>query len=249
MTLRPEWRKTNRNPRKRTSVEAVAWRETPPMSGASDSHISRKRDAVRILHILNACGAPIRKPPSDVPDAVTVVKAEKRLQALDFWVRNPDYLAKELLDQYADSMDPTLLDTAEKVMAGNEPELRRLGMLRFYFGAFESVQDAVANLKMLGLVEVTRTVSGSPPRLRQRDYYLRKSGREKADELAQDPILRWYAERAALVAKVAGNRSGAGLKKVQYNVAQYLNARWGEIIAPITDDVRAEIARLRAGAK
>jgi len=51
------------------------------------------------------------------------VHAEKRLQALDFWRRNPDYLASEILNHYeADPLQKALLKMAELVMAGDEPE-------------------------------------------------------------------------------------------------------------------------------
>ena len=129
-------------------------------------------------------------------------------------------------------------------MSGDEPELRRLGMLRFFFGAFERVHDAVANLKMLGLVEVIPRLKGDPPRLDRRDYYLLKAGATKAHELAQDDVLKWYSDRAALVAFVAGNRTGAKLKCAQYGVEPYEDTRWGEIIAPISDKVLARLARL-----
>jgi hypothetical protein len=195
---------------------------------------------------LNECGDLLHKPPLGVPDAVKVINSQKKLQALDFWVRNPDYLAHELINQYRSRKDESLLDAAETVMAGNEPELRRLGMLRFYFGAFESIVDTVASLKMLGLADLTRKISGNPPTIKQRDYYLLKAGEEKAAELAQDPILKWYAERAALVGRVANQRSGAVLKKEQHKVASYHNARWGEIIAPITNEVRGELAKAKA---
>jgi len=32
--------------------------------------------------------------------AVSVVRTQIRLQKLDFWIRNPDYLANELLNDY-----------------------------------------------------------------------------------------------------------------------------------------------------
>ena len=54
------------------------------MSGAYDAHVRRKRDAVRILHILHAAGRPV-KGAHHPPDAIKVIEAEKRLQALDFW--------------------------------------------------------------------------------------------------------------------------------------------------------------------
>lgn len=80
-----------------------------------------------------------------------------RVQAIDFWIRNPDYLAHELLDQYelGEKRQGALLNGAEAVMAGDEPELRRLGMLRYLFGAYEALDDAMATLTLHGLAILT----------------------------------------------------------------------------------------------
>jgi hypothetical protein len=216
------------------------------MAGAAEAHVRRRRDAVRILHILHQAGEDVRSRRGDIPaTAVKVVRAEKRLQALDFWVRNPDYLAHELLNQYENDHDPESLRLAAEVMQGDEPELRRLGMLRFFFGAFERVHDAVATLKTFQLVDVRPRFRGTPPRLSHRDFYLLEAGAERATELAQDDVLRWYSERAALVARVAGDRSGDALKDAQYSVERYGGARWGEIIAPVRDEVRARLTELQ----
>jgi hypothetical protein len=215
------------------------------MNAAGEAHIKRRRDAVRILHILDKAGETLKPRGDDPATAVKVLKSEKRLQALDFWVRNPDYLAHEMLNQYEETRNPDLLATAARVMTGDEPELRRLGMLRFFYGAFERVHDAVAVLKTVGLVDVRRKFSGIPPRLVDRQFFLLESGARKAGELEQDAVLCWYAERAALVAAVAGDRTGSALKAAQYGVAQYEGTRWGDIIAPIYDEVRARLAVLQ----
>ena len=151
-----------------------------------------------------------------------------------------NYLTKYELDR-----DPELLRLAVEVMSGDEPDLRRMGMVRFLFGAFERMHDAVATLKMVGLVDVRARFRGNPPRLSHRDFYLLEAGLSKADELATDDLLRWYAERAILVPRVAGDRSGDALKDAQYGVDRYESARWGEIIAPITHNVRARLHNLQ----
>jgi hypothetical protein len=214
---------------------------------AYDAHTWRRRDAVRLLHILNEAGEPARGNATDMPAAaVKAIKSEKKIQALDFWVRNPDYLAHELLDQYERDGDPELLRQAAAVMAGNEPDVRRLGMLRFFFGAFERIDDAIATLKTHGLADVRVRLRGNRPV--QREYYLLREGNAKATDLGPDDVLKWYSERAALVAKVAGGRSGDALKNAQYAVEQYEGTRWGEIIEPITSKVRERLTRLRARA-
>lgn len=75
-----------------------------------------------------------------------MIKAEKRLQALDFWVRCPDYLAAELLAMHLQSPDQGYLAEAICVMEGDEPDVRRLGMVRFLFGAWEQIDDSMSLL-------------------------------------------------------------------------------------------------------
>lgn len=112
----------------------------------TEAYVARKRDAVRLLFILDRAGEPVGR---NAPDgAVKVIEAEMRVQAIDFWIRSPDYLAWELMEQYEQSgkSDEVYLQQAEMVMSGEEPELRRLGMLRYLFGAYEALDDAMATL-------------------------------------------------------------------------------------------------------
>ena len=41
-----------------------------------------------------------------MPDVVAIFKGEARLLAFDFWIRNPDYLAAELLDLFEETAQP-----------------------------------------------------------------------------------------------------------------------------------------------
>jgi hypothetical protein len=73
-------------------------------SAASSIELERRtsaeQDAVRLLVVLGAAGGPVG---DDAPaGAVAELRAESRLHALDFWLRNPDYLGYELLNQYRD---------------------------------------------------------------------------------------------------------------------------------------------------
>ncbi len=178
---------------------------------------------------------------------VSVVKAEKKLQALDFWMRYPDYLVNELLDMY--EKDPIgnnhLLDEAIKVLGGLEPEIRHLGMLRNWFGAYGALDDALATLVYLGLVKYDREIKKDGVGVKERTYYLLKAGAELAVELAAVDPLSWYAERAKLVALVARGETGNQLKNRQHAIATYHNARHGEIIESIREPVQAHLDEIR----
>ncbi len=172
------------------------------------------------------------------------------MQALDFWVRNPDYLAHELLDQFDASgrTETKLFAQAKLVMQGDEPEIRRLAMLRFLFGAWEALDDAMATLTLLGLAFMQRKYDGSGSRIMQTSFYLTADGAAKAEELASVPPLSWYAERASLVAQVANNRTGTALKKRQYEIAEYHDARYNRLIQPIREQITARLVLLGASA-
>ena len=209
-----------------------------------ETYAARNRDAMRILFIPDRAGEPTGK--HGPPGCVKVVKAEKRLQALDFWVRNPDYLAHEFLSRFEESgrADRTLLDAATEIMAGSEPELRRIEMLRFMFGAFEAVDTAVAKLALHGLAVRTQKYSPDGGKVTRTDYILTQAGQDAADELAAAPPLDWYARRATLAAMIAGGLNGHQLKQRQYGVAEYGDQRWGRIIPPIDTKVRERMAAL-----
>ncbi|MEU7384995.1 hypothetical protein AB0A91_34555 [Streptomyces sp. NPDC042207] len=70
---------------------------------------------------------------------MAVLHAESRLQKLDFWLRNPDYLADELLNDYERSREAVLLDLAGEILDSDEPEVCAIPMVRYLFGAFEQL--------------------------------------------------------------------------------------------------------------
>jgi hypothetical protein len=215
--------------------------------GRALEHTARKRDAVRILFILDKAGT---KPGAGVPEgAVAVLKAEKRLQALDFWVRCPDYLAAELLAMHEEWPEDGYLDEAFKVMQGDEPDVRRMHMMRFLFGAWEQIDDSMSQLVSLGLASIKRTTKADGT-IGRTDFFLLESGRKAGEELAaHSSHLAWYRDRAALVARVAGGASGEELKKRQYAQAEYQGARWGQVIGPINQRVLKRLNEFKGGSK
>src|SRR4051794_16842847 len=107
---------------------------------------TRMQDAVRILMLINRAAEPLTAPPDGdeaLATAIGLVRTQVRLQKLDFWVRNPDYLANELLSDYENGdHDVALLGIAGDILDSEEPELRRYPMLRYLFGAYEDLEDA-----------------------------------------------------------------------------------------------------------
>jgi hypothetical protein len=64
--------------------------------GATVDDTTLYGNALRMLYLLDAASVPITgRPP--VPKAVKVLESQKRLSALQFWMRNPDRLVAALL--------------------------------------------------------------------------------------------------------------------------------------------------------
>ena len=60
---------------------------------------TREQRVVRVLFLMDRAGEP--KGPGAPPETHRLMRGQMRLQALDFWLRNPDYLAYELLARFA----------------------------------------------------------------------------------------------------------------------------------------------------
>lgn len=198
---------------------------------------------MRVLFLLDHCRGTVAD--GEPPGAVAVVRGQKRLQALDFWLRSPDYLADELLNLHEGGglAGVDLVERAAGLLEGDEPDLASYPMVRWRFGAFEALDDALALLFSHGMVAIEAV--GQPPQVDRWDYYLMPPGRRTAQELRdEEPDLRWYDERAALVLLVAGDRSGSSLKEIQYRQAEYERTHMGESIDRITDRVRARLANI-----
>lgn len=204
---------------------------------------SSYRDALRILFVLRAGGIPIEPVTANL---ALVFKGEARLQAFDFWMRNPDYLAAELLDLFVETKVKSYYDAARAILDDEEPDLRRVPMVRYFFGAYERLDDALSLLRSRDLVRITG-IKGANNKVLETNFILTKTGYDTCSiAVSQEPILQWYADRAELVAKVAGTMGGTALKQKQYQRASYAETKLGGIIPAITEDVRLRLIQLQS---
>jgi hypothetical protein len=199
--------------------------------------------AIRLLVILEACGEPVAA--GDPTDAVKVVRSELRLQALDFWLRNPDYLAGELVSKVqSGELSDSYLDTANYLLNDPEPDLRWYPMPRWHYGAYEAIDDAFSVLEAYGLALLRRV--GGVVKAARSQFFLTIKGQAAVAELAGESRLSWYTEQVKLVKLVAGNDLGSVLKKRQYRQAEYAKTELGVNIAPIFESVRARLKILQS---
>lgn len=192
--------------------------------------------------LLRVCGDPVGG--SDPVGMAQVIRSERRLQALDFWLRNPDYLADEIVTAVeAGVLDAGHLVVAEALLTDSEPAWHHYPMPKWFYGAYEEVDDAFAILQAYGLGLVRRR--GAPPKPLRNQFFLTELGAEKADELAATDVLSWYSQQAQLVHTVAGTDSGTKLKERQYVQDEYADAVWGTTIGSISEQVTRRLALLR----
>jgi hypothetical protein len=202
------------------------------------------RDALRVLFIIRAGGTPPEPPMQNV---VSIFRGEARLHAFDFWIRNPDYLAAELLDLFEASRDVAYLAAVETIFVNEEPDLRRLPMIRYFFGAFDRLDDSLSLLRSRELIQITGVKHSQ--KVQATDFLLTEKGEQFCLTCLKDaPPLSWYSERAQLVASIAGDRSGSALKQKQYERASYAETAIGGIIPSIAAETAARLAQLRTSA-
>lgn len=207
---------------------------------------TRTQHAIRLLVLMDRTGEVVAD--GDPPAAVKAVRSELRLQAMDFWMRNPDYLADELISGVeSGTLAAGMLDVARSLLDDPEPDLHYYPMPRWFYGAYEAIDDAMALLETYGLATFRR--SGEPGSKSYRNQmFLTAAGERAVVELAADPVLGWYVRQAELVELVAGDTVGSKLKERQYEQATYAGTELGLDIAPIAERVRSRLDELRPSA-
>lgn len=214
--------------------------------GAALPRASREQNFVRLLFVLDRAG---ESPGDGAPaGAYRLMRGQTRLQALDFWMRNPDYFADELITEYEG--DPTqrwALGVARAIFDSREPSIRRLPMLKWRFGAYELLDDTLAIMVSRRLV--THRAEAGAQRVREHLYWLMEAGHDVAQQLlVADDVFSWYAAPAELVGRLAGSTGGAALKQRQYAHPEYGSTSPLQAIRSIEGRVRARLAALEGHA-
>lgn len=155
-------------------------------------------------------------------------------------MRNPDYLADELLDLFDDSDNKKYYNAANKIFADDEPSIRKFPMIRYRFGAYEQVDDALAILRSCGLIRIGGRKKVD--KIFETNFYVKPIAEKIALEIVEDyPELDWYPQRANLVAEVADGQGGSALKKRQYKKIEYAETKLGGVIPAVTDRVKERL--------
>lgn len=199
--------------------------------------------AARLLVLLNVLGVPVDDD-CDVPQAVKVVASLTRLEKLDFWMRNPDYLADELMTELEDGLLTDEIVRAEiPRLLGAQASNHHYPMMRYKFGAYEPVDNALAKLRSHALI-MHRRGADAGQRAR-RDYFLLDRGEVVFNDMkATVPAVAWWHKQADVIAYLRDAYVGAAAKQRQYEQPEYRDAPLGSDIPAIFDRARERAARL-----
>jgi len=194
--------------------------------------------ATRFLIALDCLGVEVDSGCS-VPDATKCIQSLTALVKIDFWLRNPDYLADELLNEIeAGRQSPDeVLPLAASMIGGSMPSLHRYPMVRYRYGAYERPDNALALLKAMGCVDHRRVRETG--QYSRRDYYLLQTGAEILSRMrAAAPPIAWYEKQAAAIALIPDVGVGGRARLRQYEQQEYRNTAIGDLIPAITTRVQ-----------
>ena len=200
------------------------------------------RDAIRLLYILTGLAEPIEGK-IEAADSTHIFVGEKRLMALDFYIRYPDYLANRLLDHYENCGDAQLLFLANEILKDDEPDIRTVLMVRWKRGAYQRVETALSILEAPGLIKTVKDVlkKGHPW-----TYIIYPKAYEIAKEaIIQQPSLSWYGKQVDALKQLPYQQSGTSLKQEQYDVPEYEKTALGSVIPTIKPQVIERLEKLK----
>lgn len=169
-----------------------------------------------------------------------VLYSEVKIQKIDFLLRNPDYLAYELmiLTKKGKADKEEIKAIVKEIFGNKEPVIRKMEMEKFFFGAYEDIDDVIAFLKGIDFIEF-RSERNKALKVINKSYYVTTFACNKIEkELRKIPSLQWYIKRCNLIKKYFGDFSGTQLKALQYEIDEYKNTSYKEYISDIQEQVR-----------
>ncbi|OYD73833.1 hypothetical protein [Paraburkholderia hospita] len=212
-------------------------------SSPSAQYGYRYRDALRLLFILALGSESTDSPPTNAAGSTHVFRSEKRVMAIDFLIRYPDYLADALLDRFDIEGDDSLLTAAKQIFENDEPSLRLVKMIRWNFGAYQSIETSLALLSAVGFVRPMMFTSEGGAR--QYEFYIFSSAFDfLKTSVEQVQALAWYRDRVTLAMRVANLQSGSKLKDWQYQHEAYSQTAHGMIIPSIKVSVLQRLNKI-----
>ncbi|HET9503035.1 MAG TPA: hypothetical protein VFO93_05815 [Hymenobacter sp.] len=203
--------------------------------------IAPYRERLRVLLILYFFSEEYVEPSE--PTLAKVFYWEVKIQKIDFLLRYPSYLCFELLRLHQETGVPSSTDVQQivsDIFAKGEPDLRTDEMKRFFFGAYQDLDDIIGFLKSVGLVEFRKQTSMGLKDIRKA-YFLTQDGIQRIERgLANVPSASWYFDRCQLIKRYFADASGTQLKNRQYAIEEYRETPLGDYIQDIEAMVRTE---------
>lgn len=201
------------------------------------------KDRIRIFLIIYFFSEKFQD--STNPNLVRVLYTETRIQKIDFLLRNPDYFALELLnllpvkEYYRNQIKNVIID----IFKNREPEIRRLEMEKFFFGAYEDIDDVIAFLESFGFI-VFKSKRNIELNVIDKQYFVTRYAEERTDKLLSEmDSVKWYVDRCEQIKKYFGDYTGTQLKNLQYEEETYRNTSYNEFIADVQEKVKTIFKR------
>lgn len=163
---------------------------------------------------------------------------EYYLHKLDFLLRYPHYFIYELTELFRmgiilEQKREELLNIARKVISTNEPELMTQHFRKFWYGAYERLDDVEAWWHSRELI-----YTGLEPRGQSRPwkyYFITTNGLAVANRMITEVLhAKWYADRISLLYTYFGNMSPTKIKELQYKHEAYNQAQLHEHIPDLS---------------
>lgn len=203
-----------------------------------DDSLRKFRDRLRIIIILYTFCEPTTNDPSG---NYGVFRSEIKIQALDFLLRYPDFLSMELMDLMntdSDLDDEEIKNVITRIYKNKEPEIRVEEMEKFFYGAYESIDDVIAFHISVGFLKHDNKKRTDGKDYDNKYYITQDCVKKIETHLKQIPAVSWYFERCILIKKYFDQFSGTELKTRQYRYSEYSNISYKCHIQNINDKVK-----------
>jgi hypothetical protein len=176
---------------------------------------------------------------NDDKNVPRVFYGEIKIQAIDFFLRNPDYLCLQLLSmaENSESDRAAIKSIVKKIYKDEEPDIRRVEMEKFFYGAYEDIDDIIAFLVSRGLIRYESKLRTNNTVAEKHYYLTAKSVASIENAKSTLSATKWYFSRFEIIMRYLGGSSGSELKAKQYQVEEYSTTPYRDKIQSIDEEV------------